>query len=60
MEYVGHAVADERTEVVIQGDLTAGQWRAFWVADGVVVAGMHVNDWDAIDEIREQVGRPLA
>ena len=60
MEYVGHAVADERTEVVIQGDLTAGQWRAYWVAGGVVVAGMHVNDWEAIDEIRAQVGRPLA
>jgi 3-phenylpropionate/trans-cinnamate dioxygenase ferredoxin reductase subunit len=60
MEYVGHAVADERTEVVIPGDLTAGQWRAYWVAGGVVVAGMHVNDWEAIDEIRAQVGRPLA
>jgi len=26
----------------------------------VVVAGMHVNEWGAIDEIREQIGHPLA
>jgi hypothetical protein len=30
------------------------------VSGGVVVAGMHVNEWGAIDEIREQIGHPLA
>lgn len=60
MEYVGYAAADADTEVVVQGDLGAEQWRAYWVSGGVVVAGMHVNEWGAIDEIREQIGHPLA
>ena len=60
MEYVGYAAADADTEVVVRGDLGAEQWRAYWVSGGVVVAGMHVNEWGAIDEIREQIGHPLA
>ena len=60
MEYVGYAAADADTEVVVQGDLGAEQWRAYWGSGGVVVAGMHVNEWGAIDEIREQIGHPLA
>jgi 3-phenylpropionate/trans-cinnamate dioxygenase ferredoxin reductase subunit len=28
---------------------------AFWVSNGNVVAGMHINDWDAIDSIRHIV-----
>lgn len=57
MEYVGHANGDD--EVVVHGDPASGTFRAYWVRDGVVIAGMHANDWDAIDEIRAQVGRPL-
>jgi 3-phenylpropionate/trans-cinnamate dioxygenase ferredoxin reductase subunit len=34
-------------------------FRAYWVKDGVVAAAMHANDWDAIDGIKEQVGKPL-
>ena len=60
MEYVGYAAADADTEVVVRGDLGAEQWRAYWVSGGVVVAGMHVNEWGAIDEIRKQIGHPLA
>ena len=29
---------------------------ALWVRGNVVLAGMHVNDWDAIDPIRAWVG----
>ena len=29
---------------------------AFWIRDGKVLAGMHANDWDAIDPIRAIVG----
>ena len=57
MEYVGHASGED--EAVIQGDPASGRFRVFWVHDGVVAAGMHVNDWDAIEEIRAQVGKPL-
>jgi 3-phenylpropionate/trans-cinnamate dioxygenase ferredoxin reductase component len=31
---------------VIRGDLDAGEFHAFWLVEGVVVAGMHVNRWD--------------
>jgi hypothetical protein len=31
-------------------------FRAYWTApDGHVTAAMHVNDWDAIDAMRELV-----
>jgi 3-phenylpropionate/trans-cinnamate dioxygenase ferredoxin reductase subunit len=55
MEYVGSVGPDGYDRVVIQGD-PAGAFRAYWVKDDVVVAGMHANDWDAIDEIKERVG----
>ena len=32
---------------------------AFWLRAGRVLAGMHVNDWDAIDPIRALVGREV-
>jgi 3-phenylpropionate/trans-cinnamate dioxygenase ferredoxin reductase subunit len=54
MEYVGHGSADD--EVVIEGDVDGLTFRAYWLRDGLVTAGMHVNDWDAIDEIRATVG----
>ena len=59
MEYVGYAAADADTSVVISGDPSCGSWRAYWVSGGVVAAGLHVNEWGAIDEIREQIGHPL-
>ncbi len=30
--------------------------RVWWLRDDLVVAGMHVNDWDAIDRVRALVG----
>ena len=56
MEYVGHGSADD--EVVIEGDVEGLTFRALWLRDGIVTAGMHVNDWDAIDDIRAAVGKP--
>jgi NADPH-dependent 2,4-dienoyl-CoA reductase/sulfur reductase-like enzyme len=55
MEYVGNVGPDGYDEVVLRGD-PAGQFTAFWLAGGRVLAGMHVNDWDAIDPIRAIVG----
>lgn len=46
MEYAGWADARTAGEPAIRGDLDAGEFHAFWLADGVVVAGMHVNSWD--------------
>ena len=56
MEYWGHGSADDDVEV--EGDLAARVFRAFWVRDGVVVAAMQANDWDASGEVKATVGKP--
>jgi NADPH-dependent 2,4-dienoyl-CoA reductase/sulfur reductase-like enzyme len=61
MEYVGSVGPGGYDRVDIDGDLDAvasdqGAFRAFWVKDGVIVAAMHVNDWDASEAIRESIG----
>ena len=55
MEYVGSVGPDGYDSVEFEGDREGGTYRAFWIKDGVVVAAMHVNDWDASDMIREVV-----
>ncbi|HWC23462.1 MAG TPA: FAD-dependent oxidoreductase [Flexivirga sp.] len=51
MEYVGHASPHDR--VVVRGDLPRRKFIAFWLdGDDHVIAGLHVNTWDVIDEIR--------
>ena len=55
MEYVGYVGPDGYDRVTIEGD-TAAAFRAYWERDGVVVAAMHANDWDASDEIRASIG----
>ncbi|QIX26859.1 FAD-dependent oxidoreductase [Nocardioides sp. JQ2195] len=56
MEYVGSIGPDGYTDVQIEGEPASGAFRAYWLRDGLVVAGMHVNDWDATEEIRARVG----
>lgn len=55
MEYVGSVGPAGYDEVVLRGDVAAGVFTAFWVQEGRVVAGMHANDWDAIDSVRRIV-----
>lgn len=57
MEYIGHADAGEVDDVIVRGDLAARTFNVLWVRDGLVVAGMHANDWDATDRLREWVGQ---
>jgi 3-phenylpropionate/trans-cinnamate dioxygenase ferredoxin reductase component len=52
MEYVGSIGPDGYDEVILRGDVPARQLTAFWVRADSVVAGMHANEWDAIDAIR--------
>lgn len=54
MEYVGHSSPSD--EVVIRGDLSAHEFIAYWLRDGVVTAGMNVGIWDVNDKLRELVG----
>jgi 3-phenylpropionate/trans-cinnamate dioxygenase ferredoxin reductase subunit len=54
LEYVG--MHDPADQVVIRGSLDEPAFQVFWLApDGTGSAGMHVNDWDAIDPIRALV-----
>jgi 3-phenylpropionate/trans-cinnamate dioxygenase ferredoxin reductase component len=46
MEYAGWADARTAGPPVIRGDLGRREFHAFWLADDVVIAGMHVNSWD--------------
>lgn len=45
MEYRGWA-DPERAQVVVRGRPDSGAFCAFWLVDGHVHAGMHVNCWD--------------
>lgn len=50
MEYAGFAASFD--EVVLRGDPGEGEFIAFWLADGRVLAGMNVNIWDVNDSIQ--------
>jgi 3-phenylpropionate/trans-cinnamate dioxygenase ferredoxin reductase component len=51
MEYVGHPSRQDR--VVTRGDLPGRKFLAFWVdGDDHLTAAMHVNVWDAMEEIK--------
>jgi 3-phenylpropionate/trans-cinnamate dioxygenase ferredoxin reductase subunit len=56
MEYVGSTGPEGYDKVVLRGGPADDAFVAFWLRDGVVLAGMHANDWDAIDPIRQIVG----
>ncbi len=53
MEYIGMGGPDD--EVVVRGDLQAREFIAFWLSNGRVVAGMNVNIWDVVDDIKELI-----
>ena len=56
MEYVGHVGPAGYDEVVDPRRPAGRVFTAFWLQGRHVVAGMHVNDWDAIDTLRNLVG----
>ena len=59
MEYSGYAAPGDYDRVVFRGDPTvkagAGEYIAFWVAGGRVLAGMNVNVWDITEPIQELI-----
>jgi len=59
MEYVGHATPGGYDQVVLRGDVEGRVFTAWWLDGARVVAGMHANDWDAIDDVRRLVGRQV-
>jgi len=50
MEYNGYAT--DWDHVVFRGDPSAGEFIAFWLRDGRVLAGMNANIWDQGDAIK--------
>lgn len=61
MEYSGYAPLTKDAHIVYRGDRTKGEFIAFWVAKGKVVAGMNVNVWDVNEQVQELIrsGRPI-
>jgi 3-phenylpropionate/trans-cinnamate dioxygenase ferredoxin reductase component len=53
MEYSGYATSWD--EVVFRGDRDGGEFIAFWLSDGRVVAGMNVNVWDVNQHVQELI-----
>lgn len=51
MEYVGYAPSYDR--VVFRGDVDGREFVAFWLdAESRVLAGMNVNIWDVLDDVK--------
>jgi 3-phenylpropionate/trans-cinnamate dioxygenase ferredoxin reductase component len=60
MEYLGSIGPDGYDDLVVRGDETARVLTAFWLRGSTVLAGMHLNDWDAMDPIRALVGSKVS
>jgi len=50
MEYSGYA--PKWDEVVFRGDPAQGEFIAFWLRDGCLLAGMNVNVWDVNEHVQ--------
>jgi NADPH-dependent 2,4-dienoyl-CoA reductase/sulfur reductase-like enzyme len=57
MEYSGYAPLTRDATVVYRGDRDSGDFIAFRVADGKVVAGMNVNVWDVNEAVQGIIRR---
>jgi 3-phenylpropionate/trans-cinnamate dioxygenase ferredoxin reductase subunit len=57
MEYVGNSGPDGFDRVVVRGDPSGLDFTAWWLRGDEIVAGMHVNDWDTIADVRRLVGQ---
>ncbi len=55
MEYFGYADPDDCDEVVLRGDVAGLAFAAFWLRSGHVLAGLHVNQWDDADAVKQLV-----
>ncbi|HEY1485026.1 MAG TPA: FAD-dependent oxidoreductase, partial [Micromonosporaceae bacterium] len=55
MEYSGYVAPGGYDQMVFRGDPAGGEYVAFWLSDGCVLAGMNVNVWDVQDDIQRLV-----
>ena len=61
LEYAGFVPPDAATSLVFRGDHATNEFLAFWHTGGIVLAGMHVNVWDSIDDVQALIraGAPV-
>ncbi len=51
MEYVGYSAGHERVE--FRGDVPGREFTVYWLdGDDRVLAGMNVNIWDVLDDVK--------
>ena len=55
MECAGLPSPGSYDEVAYRGDRASGEFIAFWLSRGIVVAGMNVNVWDVNDDIQSLI-----
>lgn len=53
MEYSGYAT--EWDEIIYRGDVSDGEFIAFWLKDQRVIAGMNVNVWDVNEDVQRLI-----
>jgi 3-phenylpropionate/trans-cinnamate dioxygenase ferredoxin reductase component len=61
MEYAGYVPRGVQPDVVLRGDVAGREFMAFWLDDGRLLAGMHMNVWDSIDDVQALIraGQPV-
>ena len=55
MECAGLPLPGSYDQIVYRGDPATGEFIAFWLSSGAVVAGMNVNVWDVSDDIQSLI-----
>lgn len=56
MEFAGHWTRERPYDrVVLRGDVPGRAFMAFWLADGMVLAGLHMDMWDTIDAVQDLI-----
>ncbi|ROO83698.1 3-phenylpropionate/trans-cinnamate dioxygenase ferredoxin reductase subunit [Actinocorallia herbida] len=55
MEFSGYATPGAYDKVVFRGDPASGEYIAFWLSQGAVVAAMNANIWDVTDPLQSLI-----
>jgi len=59
MEFLGRAEPGRYDQVLFRGDRAKGEYVAFWLDHGRVVAGMNVNVWGVTDAVKALIRKRI-